>query len=71
MKSYHSSKKYPGLLIEFIYNPVDDDISIVGITAKSDTIELLDFFEDKNLFENIRLECWEFGRDEYRFSDAA
>lgn len=71
MKSYHSSRKYKGLLIEYRYNPVDDDVNIIGITAKSDEVELLAFFEDQNLFENLRLECWEYARDEYRFLEAA
>ncbi|MDJ1466965.1 hypothetical protein [Xanthocytophaga flava] len=71
MKSYHSSKKYPGLLIEYIYSPEDDDVMISGLTARSEDVQLLPFFEDPNLYENLRLECWEFGRDEYRFSDAA
>ena len=68
---YHSSRKYIGLVIEYRYDPDEDDVQILRITAKSDEVELLDFFEDPNLFDNLRLECWQDGRDSYRFSEAA
>ncbi len=68
---YHSSRKYSGLVIAYRYDPQEDDVEILGVTARSDEVELLNFFEMPYLLENLRYECWEEGRDEYQFSEAA